>query len=86
MNSSDRTRATGFSGLGRVALLLALPTIAAGQDDSTLMEWPVYGGNLASQFYSPLDQIGAPQRSARPRRGSSSGGRRAPRRSPGRRA
>jgi quinoprotein glucose dehydrogenase len=40
-------------------LLLALPTIAAGQDDSTLMEWPVYGGNLASQFYSPLDQIGA---------------------------
>ena len=23
------------------------------------VEWPVYGGNLASQFYSPLDQINA---------------------------
>jgi quinoprotein glucose dehydrogenase len=24
-----------------------------------MVEWPVYGGNLASQFYSPLDQINA---------------------------
>jgi glucose dehydrogenase len=25
--------------------------------DHAIVEWPVYGGNLASQFYSPLDQI-----------------------------
>ena len=24
-----------------------------------MVEWPVYGGNLSSQFYSPLDQINA---------------------------
>jgi glucose dehydrogenase len=27
--------------------------------DAATVEWPVYGGNLASQFYSPLDQINA---------------------------
>ena len=27
--------------------------------DHAIVEWPVYGGNLASQFYSPLDQINA---------------------------
>jgi glucose dehydrogenase len=30
--------------------------------DHAIVEWPVYGGNLASQFYSPLDQINATQR------------------------
>ena len=27
--------------------------------DAAIVEWPVYGGSLASQFYSPLDQINA---------------------------
>ena len=27
--------------------------------DAVSVEWPVYGGSLASQFYSPLDQINA---------------------------
>ena len=27
--------------------------------DTAVVEWPVYGGSLASQFYSPLDQINA---------------------------
>ena len=27
--------------------------------DAANVEWPVYGGSLASQFYSPLDQIDA---------------------------
>jgi quinoprotein glucose dehydrogenase len=59
MNSGDLTRVTGFAGFWRAACLVVLPTVAAGQDDSTLVEWPVYGGSLASQFYSPLDQIDA---------------------------
>ncbi|HET7133020.1 MAG TPA: PQQ-binding-like beta-propeller repeat protein, partial [Gammaproteobacteria bacterium] len=32
---------------------------AAAPAAGTMVEWPVYGGNLASQFYSPLDQINA---------------------------
>ena len=31
---------------------------AAGQEGRTV-EWPVYGGSLAAQHYSPLDQINA---------------------------
>jgi quinoprotein glucose dehydrogenase len=32
---------------------------AARAQDGALVEWPVYGGNLAAQSYSPLDQIDA---------------------------
>ena len=44
-----------------IALLLS-PTGAAAQQPaagSGFLEWPVWGGNLASQHYSPLDQINA---------------------------
>jgi quinoprotein glucose dehydrogenase len=47
----------------------SLATIGSGQSlhaqteasgaDATMVEWPIYGGNLASQHYSPLDQINA---------------------------
>jgi quinoprotein glucose dehydrogenase len=43
----------GFALASRQALAQAAP--GAGRT----VEWPVYGGNLASQFYSPLDQIDA---------------------------
>ena len=39
--------------------LLGPPRRADAQPSSGSVEWPVYGGNLASQFYSPLDQIDA---------------------------
>lgn len=32
---------------------------SAAADEDGLVEWSAYGGNLASQFYSPLDQIDA---------------------------
>src|SRR5690606_2812066 len=37
----------------------ALPAAAAAapNDAGRFVEWPVYGGNLASHRYSPLDQI-----------------------------
>jgi quinoprotein glucose dehydrogenase len=34
------------------------PPIESGAGQP-MVEWPVYGGNLASQFYSPLEQINA---------------------------
>jgi glucose dehydrogenase len=43
-----------------LAASLALPALrAAAQGEDRMVEWPVYGGSLASQFYSPLDQIDA---------------------------
>jgi quinoprotein glucose dehydrogenase len=39
-----------------VALDVQAQTSAA---QGATVEWPVYGGSLASQFYSPLDQINA---------------------------
>jgi quinoprotein glucose dehydrogenase len=43
------------AGLASQPLFAQSAAPAAG----TMVEWPVYGGNLASQFYSPLDQINA---------------------------
>src|SRR5881394_2730389 len=47
-----------------VSFLLAgtaarLASAQAPAADASLVEWPVYGGSLASQFYSPLAQIDA---------------------------
>ncbi len=33
--------------------------VDTGSNSAGLVEWPVYGGNLAAQHYSPLDQINA---------------------------
>ncbi|HEX7081383.1 MAG TPA: pyrroloquinoline quinone-dependent dehydrogenase [Gammaproteobacteria bacterium] len=44
------------------ALAAALSSAALAQGEKTdagLVEWPVYGGSLAAQHYSPLDQIDA---------------------------
>ncbi len=41
--------------LSSTALGQSTPAAAAPQ--GALVEWPVYGGSLSSQFYSPLDQI-----------------------------
>jgi len=47
------------------ALIVAVLVVAApapsaqAQAKSPMVEWPVYGGSLSSQFYSPLDQINA---------------------------
>jgi glucose dehydrogenase len=43
--------------LGPAALGQNAPAAAAPQ--GALVDWPVYGGGLSSQFYSPLDQINA---------------------------
>lgn len=49
----------------RVTFLLAAATVCCGvaqaQTDSAqrMVEWPIYGGSLLSQHYSPLDQIDA---------------------------
>ena len=43
------------AGLASEPLFAQSAAPAAGN----MVEWPVYGGNLASQFYSPLDQINA---------------------------
>jgi Glucose dehydrogenase len=40
-----------------VGTLLSAPLVLAQSDQ--LNQWPTYGGNLASQRYSPLDQINA---------------------------
>jgi quinoprotein glucose dehydrogenase len=40
--------------LSAASVLQAQPPASAGQPES---QWPTYGGNLASQRYSPLDQI-----------------------------
>ena len=45
--------------LAASAALEARAQTASGAADSTMVEWPVYGGSLASQFYSPLEQIDA---------------------------
>ncbi len=37
---------------------IALLGNAAAQE-GRMVEWPVYGGSLAAQHYSPLDQINA---------------------------
>jgi glucose dehydrogenase len=47
-----------------ITLVVALGSIAsqrvwAQQQAGRMVEWPVYGGSLTSQFYSPLDQINA---------------------------
>ena len=45
-----------------IGLLLCAHTASAQSPPASgavIVEWPVYGGNLASQFYSPLDQINA---------------------------
>ena len=51
-------RAAVAAWLGAAALGVAGVAVAAKRD-AKLVEWPVYGGNLASQFYSPLEQINA---------------------------
>jgi glucose dehydrogenase len=38
---------------------LAVGAAVAQQPDASMVEWPVYGGNLAAQHYSPLAQIDA---------------------------
>ena len=43
--------------LGAVFASQALFAQPAAPGAAAMVEWPVYGGNLASQFYSPLDQI-----------------------------
>ncbi|NWG45303.1 MAG: PQQ-binding-like beta-propeller repeat protein [Alphaproteobacteria bacterium] len=51
------------AGLAVLALLLALPALSARADarpmDTSQGEWPVYGGDLGSRKYAPLDQIDA---------------------------
>jgi glucose dehydrogenase len=49
------------NGLVLVALSLMSASVAAQPEAEAgrIVEWPVYGGSLASQFYSPLDQINA---------------------------
>jgi glucose dehydrogenase len=47
-----------------ITLVVALGSIVsqrvwAQQQAGRMVEWPVYGGSLTSQFYSPLDQINA---------------------------
>ncbi|MDE0002252.1 MAG: pyrroloquinoline quinone-dependent dehydrogenase [Rhodospirillaceae bacterium] len=44
-----------------VAALAGASAVSLAQTDAagTMVEWPVYGGNEMSQFYSPLDQIDA---------------------------
>ena len=46
----------GLVALGCGAMLHAQTDTAA---DSSLVEWPIYGGNHYAQHYSPLDQINA---------------------------
>jgi quinoprotein glucose dehydrogenase len=45
----------------RAALVVALcsSAFATGAQEGALVEWPVYGGSLAAQHYSPLAQIDA---------------------------
>jgi glucose dehydrogenase len=52
-----RSKGTATLLVGVVAICDARAQPAAA--DAAMVEWPVYGGNLASQFYSPLDQINA---------------------------
>jgi len=58
----QRSRSTAsafvFSALAAAAIVLS-PARVDAQANDTQVEWPVYGGSLASQFYSPLDQINA---------------------------
>ena len=54
---SCHTRAWGLATLVPIAGALALGSSLAVAQPKPMVEWPVYGGNLASQFYSPLDQI-----------------------------
>jgi quinoprotein glucose dehydrogenase len=46
-----------------LSMMLAVGPVAAQTDAAAAsgpnVEWPVYGGNLAAQHYSPLDQINA---------------------------
>jgi len=52
-HASTRVTAVGCGVIG-----IALLGNAAAQE-GRMVEWPVYGGNLAAQHYSPLDQINA---------------------------
>ena len=52
-------RALPFVALSVLSLAGARSTAQSAGKQAGLVEWPVYGGSLASQFYSPLDQIDA---------------------------
>ena len=44
---------------GATGSAASAPDATAAPAPGALVEWPVYGGSLSSQFYSPLDQIDA---------------------------
>jgi len=46
-------------GAASISPALAQTAPSAAAPKGALVEWPVYGGSLTSQFYSPLDQINA---------------------------
>jgi quinoprotein glucose dehydrogenase len=50
-------RAVGFAVVGAAWLTWAAQVASA--QDTRNVEWPIYGGNLAAQHYSALDQINA---------------------------
>jgi glucose dehydrogenase len=57
-----RQRTVALAAASGAAAVFSTAALAQGTTDASqtsLVEWPVYGGNLASQFYSPLDQIDA---------------------------
>jgi glucose dehydrogenase len=54
-----RCRAVSIVALAATATAPAVRAQHDSRGEGPEVEWPVYGGNLASQFYSPLDQIDA---------------------------